>query len=168
MVVMGAVLMPFGVRGWIKVRPFTQATDGLLEYSRWWLRSPRQSDWRTISCTDGRAHGDTLVAQLEGIDTREAALALQGSEIAVPRSALPEAGDDEIYWADLLHLQVVNRDGTVVGRVREVVDFGAQPLLRVVMAENGGEHFIPFVPAHVVEVDFVTGRISVDWKTDFA
>jgi 16S rRNA processing protein RimM len=168
MVVMGEVLVPFGVRGWIKIRPFTQTTDGLLQYSQWWLRAPKRNDWTPMSPTDGRAHSDTLVARLEGIETREAAQALRGSEIAVPRSALPNVEDDEIYWADLIGLEVVNRDGAVLGRVAEVKDFGAQPLLRVVLAEAEREQLIPFVPAHVHEVDFAAGRIGVDWKTDFA
>lgn len=165
MVVMGEVLVPFGVRGWIKVRPFTETTDGLLSYRRWWLRTSQAGDWREMKPIDGRVHGETLLAQLAGIGSREEALALRGAEIAVPRSALPEVTEEEIYRADLIGLEVVNRDGLSLGRVADVQDFGAQPILRVVPADVRPPtvHLIPFVPAHVDGIDLQARRIDVDW-----
>jgi len=109
MVVMGHVLAPFGVRGWIKIRPFTHSADSLVGYASWWLKPARSSDWRQVARLEARVHGETVLAQLEGIATREDALALRGAEIAVPRSALPAIDESEIYRADLLGLQVVNR-----------------------------------------------------------
>lgn len=118
---------------------------------------------------DGRMHADTVVAQLAGVDSREAALALKGSEIAVPRAALPAASANEIYWADLVGLDVVNREGVALGRVVGVTEHGAHPLLRVAPPEGaaGAERLIPYVPAHVDRVDLAARRIDVDWGVDF-
>ena len=56
---------------------------------------------------------------------------LSGADIGVPRAALPAAGENEFYWADLVGLAVVNRQGVMLGNVAAVEDFGAHPILRV-------------------------------------
>ena len=166
---MGQVLVPFGIQGWIKIRPFTALPDALLTYRRWWLKRTESPAWREVSRLAGRVHCDTLLAQLAGIDTREAALALRGAEIGVPRAALPAVEDDQIYWGDLVDLDVVNREGVLLGQVVAVQDFGAHPILRVAPAreERREERLIPFVAAHVDRVDLAARRIEVDWQPDY-
>ncbi len=112
-------------------------------------------------------HGDVLVAQLSGIDDREQAFALRGFEIGVPRSALPPAGTDEVYWADLVGFAVVNREGQVLGEVEGVTAHGAHPLLRVRRAGGGPERLIPYVPAVIDGVDVQARRIDADWGEDY-
>jgi 16S rRNA processing protein RimM len=163
---MGRVTGPYGVRGWVKVAPFTEATDALAGYATWWL-VPREgragTAWRVESA---RAHADTVVAKLAGVDTREAAAALKGSLVAVPRDALPELGDDEVYVDDLVGMTVVNRRGETLGTVESVETSGAHPLLRVAAA-GGAVRLVPFVAAHVDALDRAAGRIDVDWDADY-
>lgn len=168
-VVMGQVLAPYGVRGWLKIRPFTGDPEALLAHAVWWVRPPRGSAWREMTRLGGRLHSNTVVAELAGVDSREAALALRGADIGVPRTALPPAEEDEIYLSDLCGLEVVNREGVVFGRVIAVQEFGAHPVLRVGPAAGltGRERLIPFVPAHVDRVDLDARRIEVDWGADF-
>jgi 16S rRNA processing protein RimM len=169
MLVMGQVLLPYGVKGWLRVRPHTATPEGLLQFRPWWLRSPAGGPWREVVVVAGRPHAEALVVQLEGIESREAALALRGFDVGVPRGALPDARAGEIYQADLCGLEVVNRSGAVLGRVVEVADFGAHPLLRVtrpgVTAEE--ERLIPYVPAIVDAVDLDGRRMRVDWGEDY-
>lgn len=168
LVVMGQVLVPYGVRGWIKVRPYTEAPDALLDYPTWWLDAGTRAGWRAFECRNGRVHADTLLAELAGIESRETALAMKGWNVAVPRSALPAAKKGEIYWADLVGLAVVNREGVDLGRVVGVTEHGAHPLLRVGRpGERRGERLIPYVPAHVLAVDLAARRVDVDWGADF-
>jgi 16S rRNA processing protein RimM len=169
LVVMGQVLVPWGVRGWVKVRPYTEAPGALLDYATWWVRPARGGAWQPMTRQDGRVHADTVVAQLAGIGSREAALGLKGSEIAVPRGGLPAAGSDEIYQADLVGLDVVNREGVALGKVVGVTEHGAHPLLEVARpdGEAGADRLIPYVPAHVDRVDLAARRIDVDWGVDF-
>jgi 16S rRNA processing protein RimM len=166
---MAQVLAPFGIHGWIKIRPFTASPDALLAYQDWWLKPSESQAWREVSRLAGRVHSDTVLAQLAGVDSRETALTLRGAEIGMPRGSLPPVDDDEIYWADLVGLEVVNREGVVLGRVVAVQDFGAQPILRVAPAENSrrDERLIPFVPAYVDRVDLSARRIEVDWLPDY-
>ncbi len=78
-----------------------------------------------------REHGDGIVAIAEGIADRSAAEALRGARIFIARSSFPKAGADEFYWADLLGLEVVNRDGVVLGEVVGLIDTGPHSVLRV-------------------------------------
>jgi len=170
-VVLGEVVGAYGVRGWVKVRPFTQSPQTLLEYATWWLKA-RRSDWRQFrrrERTEGRMHSGSLLVALEGIETREAALALKGAEVGVRRSALPAAGEGMYYWSDLTGLAVRNRAGVLLGEVTGLTEHGAHPLLRVARRVNGQrtERLIPFVPAIVDRVDVDAGRIDVDWGEDY-
>jgi 16S rRNA processing protein RimM len=168
-VVLGEVLGPYGVRGWLKVRSFTEAPDTLLGHATWWLKPARGSEWREYTRLAGRMHSGTLIAELGAIDTREAALAVKGFEIGVPRAALPTADEGEFYWDDLTGLAVVNRAGVLLGGVCGMTEHGAHPLLRGARPPGspGPERLIPFVPAIVSRVDVEAGRIEVDWEEDY-
>jgi 16S rRNA processing protein RimM len=170
-VVMGQVVGPYGVRGWIKARTFSEDPGALLDHVAWWGRPYHGGggDWRPWEKLAGRLHSDTLLAQLAGIENPEAALALKGWEIGVSRAALPPAAEGEIYWTDLVGLEVVNRDGVAFGRVVGVQEYGAHPVLRVARRadEQGPERLIPYVPAHIDRVDLAARRIEVNWGADY-
>ena len=166
---MGQVLAPYGIKGWVKIRPYCADADAMLAHRVWRVRSAARPAWQEVALLGGKVHADTLLAQLAGVDCREAALALRGAEIGVPRGELPALADDEVYLADLVGLEVVNREGVLLGRVAEVREFGAHPVLRVVAAggEAGAERLVPFVSAHVDGVDLVARRIAVVWGEDY-
>jgi 16S rRNA processing protein RimM len=168
-VVMGRVVAPYGVAGWVKVQPYTETPEALLTYGAWWLRRMDGTQaWRAVAVTGGRVHGNTVVARLADVDSREAALTLKGCDVAVPRADMPPAGRNEIYWADLVGLEVVNRQGLTLGRVTGVTEHGAHPLLMVARGDGDeGQRLIPYVPAYVDRVDLTARRIIVDWGTDF-
>ena len=94
-------------------------------------------------------HSGSLVVALRRVETREAALAMKGFEVGVPRTALPAAAQGEIYWEDLTGLAVVNRTGVLLGEVRGIVAHGAHPLLRVARPARrpAPSGLIPYVPA---------------------
>lgn len=168
---MGRVLAPYGVQGWVKVAPYTQAPDALLGYGAWWLRRAGETDWKAVEPTGGKLHGTAVIAGLRGIETREAALALKGAEIGVARSDLPPAEDDEVYWEDLIGLLVVNRQGEVLGRIAAIGTHGAHPVLTVREDAAEGapvrERLIPYVPAVIESLDREAGRLEVEWGADY-
>lgn len=167
LVVMGQILTPYGVQGWVKVRPYTERADALLGHSTWWVKPVRGAQWLEMTRMAGRVHADTLVVQIEGVDTREAALGLRLATVGVPRDALPAARATEIYCADLVGLSVTNREGAKLGEVVGVVDHGAHPLLQVARPDGGAMRLIPYVPAMVDRVDLATRQIDVDWSEDW-
>ena len=109
-------------------------------------------------------HGRVVVAKLAGCDVREAAAALKGWDVAVPRSALPAPGEGEYYWSDLLGLRVTNVQKEELGRVATLLETGAN---HVLVVEGDRERLIPFVSAVVVSVDLARGELVVDWGADF-
>jgi 16S rRNA processing protein RimM len=105
------------------------------------------------------------VARLEGITDRTAAEKCKGLLIAIPRSSLPKAGDDEYYWSDLIGLNVVNLQGESLGKVDNLLDMGANDVMCV--RNDKGEILIPFL-AHVVQqVSLDEKLIRVDWQADY-
>lgn len=159
---MGHVAAPFGIQGWIKVQAYTEMLDGLLDYPVWWLGN--KDSWREYRVLEAAPHGKTLIAKLEGCSGREMAQNLKGCQIAVPRTALPVASDDEYYWADLIGLSVVNIEGVPFGQVSSLLETGANDVL-VVQGER--ERLIPFVAAVIRKVDIAARLIQVDWGADY-
>lgn len=165
-VVMARIAAPWGVKGWVKVQPFSQLDDALADYPVWQLR--QGAGWLAYNVEAFQAHGNQMVAKLAGVNDRDAAFALRGAEIGVPKSSLPPAGNDEYYWSDLLGLQVINLQGQVLGRVSRMLEAGAHDVLVVAThAEPVGELLIPFVGAIVRQVDLTARTIQVDWQADY-
>jgi 16S rRNA processing protein RimM len=168
---MGRVIGPYGVRGWIKVRPFSEVPEALVDYPQWWLIQHGAESARRV--IDARMHGGVPIAHIEGVETREQAAALTGSDVAVRRDELPSIADDEVYWSDLPGCEVFNRKGERLGTVAEVQGMAAHPVLRVTNDAVEGtqaasvEHLIPLVPAYVLSVDLEANRIEVDWGSDY-
>lgn len=143
-----------------------------------------------------REHGAAWLASLEGLDDRDEALALKGSTIWISRASFPKADDDEFYWTDLIGLDVYSTEAMNApldaqghppaaarfGVVHDMIDSPAHSLMSVqrqhqddsqawveTLTAKGKPVFslIPFVAAHVVDIDLEAGRIWVDWPMDF-
>jgi len=178
----GRIVDAWGVKGWIKVQPFSSEPDALLSSQRWFLkasdnaaaaRPPGGAARQPASLAIGaaRRHGEFVVALPKGVADRAAAEALRGARIFVPRSSFPTAAEDEYYWVDLIGLEVVNRQGARLGTVAGLLDTGPHSVLRVLPDPAGAgdapEVLIPFVAAYVDTVDLQGRRITVDWGLDF-
>ena len=162
MVIMGRVFAPYGIYGWLKVQPHTEALDGLGDYAIWWLG--RADQWRRFELETVKTHGNVLLVKLTGICDRDGAFALKGNQIAVPREELPPAAEGEYYWSDLIGLRVVNQQQVDLGEVIDVFETGANDVL-VVQGER--ERLLPFVDQVVLEVDLAAKTLQVDWDAEF-
>jgi 16S rRNA processing protein RimM len=171
------VLDAWGVKGWIRVQPYAKDPQALFSSRRWFLRAPdthagRPSPGATaplptlLRITEAREHGDDVIAGVRDIGDRNAAEALRGARIFVPRSSFPTAGSDEFYWVDLIGAQVFNRDGLRLGEVAGLLDNGAHSVLQVRDGQTP-ERLIPFVAAFIDQVDLASRRIDVDWGLDY-
>ncbi len=150
--------------------------------SDWYLQPPEARFARGFSAFSGhvqahvaeiKTHSDGIVARLEGVDDRNAAEALKGVRISVPRSAFPPAADGEFYWVDLIGLDVVNREGVHLGVVRDLMPTGPTSVLVMEYTETvdgvdkTAERMVPFVAAYIDDVDLKARRITADWQTDY-
>ena len=161
----------WGIKGWFKVLPHSPQPEALFSSKRWFLQPPGGKTTRAflLAIREAKEHADSIVATAQEVDDRNAAEALKGARIFVPRSSFPTAAEDEYYWVDLIGLQVVNREGVALGEVRDLMATGPQTVLVVAYEEAGkpAERMIPFVSAYVDQVDLPGKRITVDWQTDY-
>ncbi len=182
----GRILDAWGIKGWFKVLPHSASPEALFSSKHWFLLPPERSvkprrptevatdtsDWTRpllLQVREAKDHSDSVVACSEAIADRNAAESLKGARIFVPRSSFPTPEDGEYYWVDLIGLQVVNREGVVLGQVRDLMATGPQTVL-VLQAEEAGksvERLIPFVSAFVDQVDTAARCITVDWQPDY-
>ena len=181
LVEMGRISAPFGIKGWIRVQPYTRAISGLTNYTRWWLGGTDDGGWCEYAVEQSQAQGTDVVAKLAGCDDRDVAAGFKGRQVAIPRAAFPPAGLGEFYWADLMGLKVRNCEGLDFGVVtsmmetgandvmvvQEVVQEMAQGVVQQSAVDGGRERLIPFIADTVKRVDIAAGLIEVDWGADF-
>ena len=168
MVVLGRIVVPYGIAGWVKIHPFGDDPAAWKGMPSLWLGSaPEGAEWSPLALKGLRIHGKSLIAKFEGIDDRTAAEKLDGSYVAAPREALPVNAADEFYWGDLVGLEVVNEDGEALGTVATLIEAGAHQVLVVKDEEAARERLLPFVAAVVKDVAVADGRIRVAWGKDW-
>ena len=163
LVSVGKVSGIFGVRGWIKVYSYTEIRENILTYSPWILRKGKES--KSVRVIDGRRHGKTVVACLEGLNDRDEAAELNGWEILINAGQLPKARQGEYYWTDLVGLRVMTVDGIDFGTVEQMLETGAND---VVVVSGERERLIPFLQGQtIINIDLLAGEMLVDWDADF-
>jgi 16S rRNA processing protein RimM len=170
----GRIADAWGIKGWFKVLSHSADPEALFSSKRWYLQ-PAEKGLKTFSGTlllrirEARDHSGTVVATAQEVDDRDAAEALRGARVFVPRSSFPTASSDEYYWVDLIGLSVVNREGVELGTVKELLATGPQTVLVLAYQDEGKprERMIPFVSAFVDSVDIAGKRITVDWQPDY-
>ena len=169
LVVMGRVVAPYGVFGWLKIVPDTEEFDGLLDYKTWWVgksESGKDNDWRELKVESAKTHNDVLVVKLQGIDDRDAAFACKGKQVAVPRALLPKLKAEEYYWSDLIGLNVKNQQNVDFGKITDVFATGANDVV-VAKSEDGIERLIPYIAQVIINVDLAAKIMLVDWDAEF-
>lgn len=152
----GAIAGAFGVQGEVRLKSFCADPAAIADYTPLVTEDGRSFGVRIVKPLNG-----AFSARLTGISTREAAEALKGTRLYVPRDRLPDPGDDEFYHADLIGLAVADTGGKAVGTVRAVVDHGAGDILEIA-CPGGPDLLLPFTRALVPTVDIASGRIVVD------
>lgn len=160
----GKISGVFGIKGWVKVFSHTEPRDNILNYSPWLLQ--KNGSQRAFKVIKGQLHGGAVVAELEGVADRDAALALMGYEILIYKNQLPKPKPGEYYWNDLIGLSVVNLQGVSLGKVDHLLETGANDVL--VVTDQDGERLIPFIQQqYVVNIDLAQGLMTVDWDAEF-
>jgi len=166
LVAVGYVSGAYGLGGWIRIKPYSSSGGALLTAKTWWLDKPEPHD---VDMLQAKMHSGDVVAQLMGITTRELAESLRGAAVHISRARFPALANDEFYWVDLIGLDVHNLRGELLGRVVDMMDNGAHPILRIaVFGDDAAEEMlIPFVEQFIKTVDQLEKKITVDWERDY-
>lgn len=154
---LGVVIGAQGVRGEVKVKTFTGEPEALGDYGPLQDASAtRKFQLKVLRLSKG----DVVIARIKGVEDRNAAEALKGTELYIQRSALPEAGEGEFYFADLVGLTAM-MSGRVLGSVTAVHNYGAGDMLEV-KTDSGRSAMVPFTDDAVPAVDLAAGTVTVE------
>ena len=161
----------YGIKGWVRIRSFTEPQENLLSYESLVLRDNQR--FEPLKLDDGRVHGKGLIAHIAGVDDRETAGEFLGKEILLDIANLPRLREGEYYWHQLVGLKVWctgEFDLTLLGRVDHLLDTGANDVLVISPCEGSVdllERLIPYKVGDIVtKIDLLAGIIEVDWFLD--
>ena len=157
-VCIGAIAGAFGVRGEARIRSFTGDPEAVAAYGP----VENEDASRCFEMRLTRPVKGGFAAYLSGVKTREDAETLKGTRLYVDRAALPEPEEDEFYYADLLGLRIETAEGTPLGKVKAVQEFGAGDMIEYLPEEGGESRFLPFTREIVPIVDIAGGRLVAD------
>ena len=158
LIALAVVVGTHGLQGELKVKLYNPDSALLQETQVLWLRG--QGEPRQLRVEGRRLHSGRLLMRLSGCNGREAAEALRGSELCLPRNELPPLEEGEYYLADLVGLTARLPDGSELGPVEEILNYPTSDVL--VVATPQGIIEIPAMPPYVVEVEVQIGRLVVD------
>lgn len=163
---LGVVRGAYGVKGWVRVAPFSPDAAVLMQAREWWLKRDGSAPL-PVTVEAARRHSGNIVAKWSGFDVPERGDALKGATVAVQRAAFPALPEGEAYWVDLIGARVVNRAGVELGQVQGVQNNGAQELMAVQSA-TGAVLLIPMVARFIDAIDARGAVIRVDWDPDWS
>ncbi|WP_411266862.1 ribosome maturation factor RimM [Colwellia sp. C1TZA3] len=169
-VTLGKVGAVYGIKGWLKIHSFTDDQEAILDYFPWSLKLGNKI--QSVDITDWRKHNNGLVVKVAGIDDRDIAQKLVGSEIFVSEEALSDLPDGEFYWRDLIGMAVVTDKGYDLGQVSDIMETGANDVLVVKANLKDGfgkkERLIPYLMDQVIlSISAEDKQICVDWDPGF-
>ena len=166
LVFLGVVTGARGLKGEVRLKSYTSDPARIGDYGPLTDEEGR----RTFNLRVTGVTKDRIFARFDGVDDRDAAEALKGLALHVPRDALPDPDEDEYYLADLVGLRAEISDAPndeILGTVKAVHDFGAGPVLEISDGE-ADDILIPFTRAAVPVVDIARGRLFVDSSPSLA
>ena len=156
----GRIAGIYGVKGWLKIESYTRPPENIFSYKPWYIK--QDGNWQEMNLLDSKIHGKGLIAALENINDRDVAREFIDADISIFRSQLHDLEPGEYYWHDLLGMQVINQQDSLLGQLQEILETGANDVL-VVKGKN--RYLIPLVwGRYVLEVDQDKGNIRVDWE----
>ncbi|HEY6643397.1 ribosome maturation factor RimM [Povalibacter sp.] len=161
-VILGKIVGTFGIKGWVKIKSYTEPVENILGYEVWKVGKPDQ--WQSTIVEEARVTDKGVLAKLKGLESPEEARLKVGLEIGVWRSEMPPPAPGEYYLSDLEGIDAVSASGELLGRVDH---FRSTPGGTVVIVRGEQEHWIPFVKDRIVKVELDARRIVLDWSADW-
>lgn len=161
LIALGVVTRAHGVKGRVKVEPYNADSEALEQLERAVLRDPSGAEKavRILSCQPAGRH---FLVELEHVRTRDAADALRGVELLVPRDELPELEEGEFYWTDLFGMRVEDTQGRALGTLVDLMETGANDVLVIKPRYGRKDILLPDIPDVVLGVDEEKNAIVVD------
>ena len=173
LILVGHILDAQGIRGLVKIKPYSKEPEALFSAPLVWLAKPPAlaDSARPLAIKTAKEHSGQILLGLDGVTDRDQALLLKGSAVYVSRADFPKQDENSFYWVDLIGLPVVNEQGESLGQVVDLMDNGAQSILCVRAEGLKEDRLIPFIASVVKSVNQKSNdperQIVVDWQLDW-
>ena len=159
LVPLAEIARPHGIAGELRLKVYNLDSDLLLRRPPVLLRLTDGTE-RPATLTAAREADKALLVRVAGVDDRNAAEALRGAEVCVPRASLPPPAEGEFYAWDVEGAQAVLTSGEPVGKVTELASYPTCDVL-IVEREGGKRIEVPLVEAYVTRVDAERGVVEL-------
>lgn len=159
-VVIGEIARPHGIRGDVRVLYHTDFPERFKSLTRVYLQKPGEEPQPHV-VTSVRVRSDAAICHLQGIDSRQAAEALRGMLLVVPREEAIKLPEGQYYLFELVGLSVYTEEGEYLGRIREVLQPGANDVYVVESGTGGKDILLPAIRDVVQDVDIDRGQMTV-------
>jgi 16S rRNA processing protein RimM len=157
LIALGVITGAHGIRGEVVLRSHTVEPEAVARYG-----PLTTAKGETIEIVRLKPRKDGFIAALKGVTDRDRAEELRGSELFIARDKLPAPANGEVYLEDLVGLDGLSPNGTALGKIVRVVNFGAGDLIELEIAGRKDTVLVPFTPSYVTEVDIEKGRVVID------
>lgn len=169
-VLLGKISGVHGIKGWVKVFSYTSPRLKITEYPKWFIKN-KNKPWEVISVIEGKQQGKNIIVLLNGVNSREDAEALIGTEVAIHSDELVPSSENEYFWRDLIGLSVETINGEELGKIDWLFDTGSNDVIIVKNSQSGvdsKEHLLPFIFGDVIKsIDLENSLMIVDWDPEF-
>ncbi|MBT3826773.1 MAG: ribosome maturation factor RimM [Nitrosomonadales bacterium] len=161
--VMGQLVGSFGIKGWLKVKVFTEKVETLEDYKEWFISSD-EKNWSKIRVENVKINQNRMMVKFEEIDDRTSADGYRKYWVGILKESLPKLDGNEFYWNDLIGCEVQNINGFLFGTVSGFIETGANDVLVV---EGEKQRLIPYTKMTVKKIELKRQQIIVDWDESF-
>jgi 16S rRNA processing protein RimM len=169
LLVVGVVIQAHGIKGWVKVKSFTQPETNIFSYASCYLE--HQGSINLVEIEQGRPQGKALALKIKGVDDRNQSELLKRAQLLVPVESFETLPDDEFYWHQLEGLQVrLSSTQQILGCIDYLLETGSNDVIVVKPSDDSiddKERLIPYRPNVVLRVNLETQCVDVDWDLDF-
>ena len=160
---MGKIVSSHGIKGWLKIYPFTENVATLNDYSDW-LVSKDEKVWLRYKVEKTIIKNKSILVKFTDLNNRNDSDGLNKNIVGIERSDLPELAPNTFYWSDLIGLDVINKKNIYYGVVDNMMETGSND---VIIVKGKKEILIPYLPDVVIKVDLEAKKILVDWDEEY-
>ena len=160
---MGKIVSSHGIKGWLKIYPFTENVATLNDYSDW-LVSKDEKVWLRYKVEKTIIKNKSILVKFTDLNNRNDSDSLNKNIVGIERSDLPELAPNTFYWSDLIGLDVINKKNIYYGVVDNMMETGSND---VIIVKGKKEILIPYLPDVVIKVDVEAKKILVDWDEEY-
>jgi 16S rRNA processing protein RimM len=155
----GKITKSHGLYGGVRLLPFSRRFESLHSIQRIFIDRARGREPEGFYLKECRPEKDSAIIRLVGVETIDEAEKLIGRNVYIERSDLPELGEDEFYWFELIGLEIYTEDGRYVGKVESLIDRALQSLL--VVKDGDKESLIPLSEPIIKEIKLKESKIII-------